>query len=42
MMLIIVLFFSAEADQRDNVRRAVVCKRRGFNSVVYDWRCMTG
>ena len=42
MMLIIVLFFSAEADQHDNVRRAVVCKRRGFNSVVYDWRCMTG
>ena len=28
MMLIIVLFFSAEADQHDNVRRAVVCKRR--------------
>ena len=42
MMLIIKLFFSAEADQHDNVRRAVVCKRRGFNSVVYDWRCMTG
>ena len=43
MMLIIILFFSAEADQHDNVRQAVVCKRRGFNSVVrytstvYDW-----
>ena len=34
MMVIIVLFFSAETDQHDNVRRAVVCKRRGFNSVV--------
>ena len=43
MMLIIVLFFSAEADQHDNVRQAVVCKRRGSNcvvrytSTVYDW-----
>ena len=43
MMLIIKLFFSAEADQHDNVRQAVVCKRRGFNGVVrytstvYDW-----
>ena len=43
MMLIIILFFSAEADQHDNVRQSVVCKRRGFNSVVryastvYDW-----
>ena len=34
MMVIIVLFFSAETDQHDNVRRTVVCKRRGFNSVV--------
>ena len=34
MMLIIKLLFSAEADQHDNVRQAVVCKRRGFNSVV--------
>ena len=33
MMLIIILFFFAEADQHDNVRQAVVCKRRGFNSV---------
>ena len=33
MLLVIVLFFSAETDQHDNVRRAVVCKRRGFNSV---------
>ena len=38
-----MLFFSAEADQHDNVRQAVVCKRRGFNGVVrytstvYDW-----
>ena len=43
MMLIIKLLFSAEADQHDNVRQAVVCKRRGFNglvsytSTVYDW-----
>ena len=43
MMLIIKLLFSAEADQHDNVRQAVVCKRRGFNGVVrytstvYDW-----
>ena len=43
MMPIIILFFSAEADQHDNVRQAVVCKRRGFNglvsytSTVYDW-----
>ena len=43
MMPIIILFFSAEADQHDNVRQAVVCKRRGFNGVVrytstmYDW-----
>ena len=42
-MLIIILFFSAETDQHDNVRQSVVCKRRGFNSVViymstvYDW-----
>ena len=34
MMLIIILFFSAEAVQHDNVRHAVVCKRRGFDSVV--------
>ena len=34
MMLIIKLLFSAEADQHDNVRQAVVCKRRGFNGVV--------
>ena len=33
-MLIIISFFSVEADQHDNVRQAVVCKRRGFNSVV--------
>ena len=43
MMLIIKLLFSAEADQHENVRQAVVCKRRGFNGVVrytstvYDW-----
>ena len=43
MMLIIKLLFSAEADQHDNVRQAVVCKRRGFNGVVrytstvHDW-----
>ena len=43
MMLIIKLLLSAEADQHDNVRQAVVCKRRGFNglvsytSTVYDW-----
>ena len=43
MLLIIILFFSAETDQHDNVRQSVVCKRRGFNSVVryastvYDW-----
>ena len=43
MMLTIKLLFSAEADQHDNVRQAVVCKRRGFNGVVsytstvYDW-----
>ena len=35
MMLVIALFFSAETDQHENVRQAVVCKRRGFNSVVY-------
>ena len=34
MMLIIKSFFSAEADQHGDVRRAFVCKRRGFNSVV--------
>ena len=27
-------FFPAEADQHENVRQAVVCKRRGFDSVV--------
>ena len=43
MLLIITLFFSAEANWHENVRQAVVCKRRGFNSVVrytstvYDW-----
>ena len=43
LMMMIISFFSAEADQHDNVRQAVVCKRRGFNSVVrykstvYDW-----
>ena len=43
MILITILFFFAEADQHDNVRQAVVCKRRGFNGVVrytstmYDW-----
>ena len=37
MMLVIALFFSAETDQHEHVRQAVVCKRRGFNSVVYDW-----
>ena len=43
MILIIKLLFSAEADQHDNVRQAVVCKRRGLNGVVrytstvYDW-----
>ena len=42
-MLVIMLFFSVEAAQHDIVRRAVVCKRRGFKSVarytsaVYDW-----
>ena len=35
MMLVIALVFSAETDQHDNVRLVVVCKRRGFNSVVY-------
>ena len=35
MMLVIALFFSAETDQHENVRQAVFCKRRGFNSVVY-------
>ena len=34
MLLIIILFFSAETDQHDNVRQSVVCKRRGFNGVV--------
>ena len=34
MMLVIALFFSAETDQHENVRKAVVCKQ-GFNSVVY-------
>ena len=29
--------FYAEADQHENVRQAVVCKRRGLNSVV---KCM--
>ena len=43
MMLIMKLLFSTEADQHDNVRQAVVCKRRRFNGVVrytptvYDW-----
>ena len=43
MVLIIILFFSAEANWHENVRQAIVCKRRGFNSVVrytstvYDW-----
>ena len=35
MMLVIALFSSAETDQHKNVRQAFVCKRRGFNSVVY-------
>ena len=35
MMLVIALFFSAETDQHENVRQEVVCKRRGFNSVVH-------
>ena len=30
MMLIVILFFFAEADQHDNVRQVVVCKRRGL------------
>ena len=34
LMLITILFCSAEDDQHDNVRQAVVCKRRGFNSAV--------
>ena len=33
MMLVIALFFSAETDQHDNVRQAVVCKLQGL----YDW-----
>ena len=39
MMLIIILFFFAEADQHDNVRQAVVCKRRvvRYTSTMYDW-----
>ena len=37
-MLITILFCSAEDDQHDNVRQAVVCKRRGFNSVDTDTR----
>ena len=28
------IIFLAEADQLDNVRQAIVCKRRGFNGVV--------
>ena len=35
MMLVMVLFFFAETDQYENVRQVVVCKRRGFNSVVH-------
>ena len=37
------IIFLAEADQHDNVRQAIVCKRRGLNGVVrytstmYDW-----
>ena len=38
MMLVIVLFFFAETDQHENVRQAVVRKRRGFNSVVHGVR----
>ena len=34
MMLTIILFSFAEADQHENVRRAAVCKRRRFNGVV--------
>ena len=30
----IILFFSAEANWHENVRQAIVCKRRGFNGVV--------
>ena len=43
MILTIILFYFAEADQLDNVRQAVVCKRGGFIGVVrytsalYDW-----
>ena len=43
MLLIIILFFSAEANWHENVRQAIVCKRRGLNGVVrytstvYDW-----
>ena len=33
-MLIIILFSSAEANRHENVRQAIVCKRRGFNGVV--------
>ena len=40
MMLTIILFSFAEADQHDNVRQAAVCKRRRFNGVVSP-RCMT-
>ena len=38
-----MLLFFADTDQHENVRQAVVWKRRGFNSVVkymsavYDW-----
>ena len=38
-----IFLFYAEADQHENVRQEVVCKRRGFTSVVehtsslFDW-----
>ena len=41
LMLIIILFLSAEADQHDNIRQAVVCKRRGSNCVVRRPQCVT-
>ena len=40
----IAFFFSLEADRHENVRQDVVCKRRGFDSVVrytssaFNWR----
>ena len=40
----VAFFFSIEVDRHENVRQEVVCKRRGFNSVirytssVFEWR----